>query len=76
MFSETQLASRIDHTLLKPEATADEVCKLAAEAKSHGFAAVCVNPVFVSVVHKALSGSSVRTASVAGVSRPGLYRRG
>ncbi len=38
------IASMIDHTLLKPEATEDMVRSLCSEAKEYGFAAVCVNP--------------------------------
>ncbi|HAH05337.1 MAG TPA: 2-deoxyribose-5-phosphate aldolase, partial [Elusimicrobia bacterium] len=37
----------VDHTLLKPNATQDEVGKLCDEAKKHGFASVCVNPSYV-----------------------------
>lgn len=49
-----ELASRIDHTLLAPEATEADARRLAAEALEHGFAAVCVNPIFVSPVREAL----------------------
>lgn len=41
------VAALIDHTLLKPEATAAAVRKLCAEAREHGFATVCVNPYWV-----------------------------
>ena len=41
------IAPYIDHTLLKPEATREEVVKLAEEARKHGFATVCVNSVHV-----------------------------
>jgi deoxyribose-phosphate aldolase len=43
-----QVAARIDHTLLKPEAGADDIARLCDEAVEHGFATVCVNPVWVS----------------------------
>ena len=42
------LARYIDHTLLKPDATAADIDKLCAEAKQHGFASVCINPFWVS----------------------------
>lgn len=42
------LAARIDHTLLKPEATAAQIDRLCEECLEHGFAAACVNPVWVS----------------------------
>ena len=41
-----QLAEYIDHTLLKPEATAEQVGRLCREARQYGFKAVCVNPWF------------------------------
>src|SRR5664279_3730761 len=41
------LARYIDHTLLRPDASAAEIDKLCAEAKEHGFAAVCINPTWV-----------------------------
>lgn len=59
-------ASFIDHTLLKASATADEIGQLCAEALRYGFAAVCVNPVFVKTARRFLSGSSVKTAAVTG----------
>jgi deoxyribose-phosphate aldolase len=46
--SPAEFARRIDHTLLKPEATAAQIDHLCDEAIEHGFAAVCVNPVWVS----------------------------
>ena len=61
------LAARIDHTLLKAEATRPEVHKLVAEATEHGFASVCVNGVFAADVAKALRASGgVKTCIVAG----------
>ena len=60
------LASRIDHTLLKAEATRPEIHKLIAEATEHGFASVCVNGIFVADVATALRGSPVKTCAVAG----------
>jgi len=62
----TNLASRIDHTILKAEALRPEVHKVVAEATEHGFASVCVNGCFVADVAKALRGSGVKTCGVAG----------
>lgn len=47
--SESELASYIDHTLLKPTATADDIKMLCEEAVRHGFYGVCVNPVRLSL---------------------------
>ncbi len=56
----------IDHTLLKPNATAEDVKKLCSEARDFNFAAVCVNPVWVPLVATELHGSGVKTCSVVG----------
>ncbi len=61
-----RLAQYIDHTLLKPEACAEQIDTLCAEALEHGFAAVCVNPTWVRRAAQALRGSGVRVASVVG----------
>ncbi|ONG56397.1 deoxyribose-phosphate aldolase [Pseudoroseomonas deserti] len=60
------LAKLIDHTLLKPEASAAELGRWAAEAREHGFCSVCVNPVHVKRVSDLLAGSGVKTCSVVG----------
>jgi deoxyribose-phosphate aldolase len=60
------LAKYIDHTLLKPDATAADIDKLCAEAMKHGFASVCINPVWVSRAASILKGSDVAVASVVG----------
>ncbi|HEX9229778.1 MAG TPA: 2-deoxyribose-5-phosphate aldolase, partial [Arthrobacter sp.] len=60
------IASYIDHTLLKPEASEAEVLKVCAEAAEYRFKSVCVNPVWVKTVKKALKGSGVLTCSVVG----------
>jgi deoxyribose-phosphate aldolase len=62
----SDLASFIDHTLLKPEAIEADIRKLCEEAKLHSFKAVCVNPVFVALTRQLLSDSKVLTASVVG----------
>lgn len=62
----TTIAAYIDHTLLKPDASRDDVLGIAAEAAQYGFKSVCVNPLWVSTVAKALEGSNVLTCSVIG----------
>src|SRR3954469_14001466 len=60
------LAKLIDHTLLKPEATRDEVVKLCEEARKHHFASVCVNTTWVPLCKALLSGSDVMVCAVVG----------
>src|SRR5687768_16031315 len=54
------LASHIDHTLLKPEASTAEIHRLVTEAIHHNFASVCVAPVFVARVVTMLRAESAR----------------
>ena len=60
------LAGYIDHTLLRPDATAADIDRLCREAVEHRFAAVCVNPSWVRRAARNLAGSAVRVASVVG----------
>lgn len=60
------LARYLDHTLLKPEASASDIDKLCAEAIEYGFAAVCVNPTWVKRAAENVRGSDVKVASVVG----------
>lgn len=60
------IAHYIDHTLLKPTATSDEIKKLCEEAVLYDFAAVCVPPPFIKLAKKYLSDSSVKVATVIG----------
>jgi len=60
------MAKYIDHTLLKPEATADQVTQLCSEAKTYHFASVCVNPARVSLCSELLKGTDVKVCSVIG----------
>ena len=60
------LAGLIDHTLLKPDATAAEIETLCREALEHTFASVCVNPAWVATCAALLRGSSVAVCSVVG----------
>jgi deoxyribose-phosphate aldolase len=62
----TDLAGFIDHTLLRPDATATEIDAMCAEAIEYGFASVCVNPTWTKRVAEALRGSSVVTCVVVG----------
>lgn len=59
-----ELAQYIDHTLLRPEATAAEIEKLCAEAREHSFKAVCVERQFIPLAVKQLAGSPVLVATV------------
>ncbi len=61
-----KIAGWIDHTLLKPEATAQQVTVLCQEAAQYQFASVCVNPVFVPLAASILKDSGVRVCSVVG----------
>jgi deoxyribose-phosphate aldolase len=63
---EGDLASHIDHTLLKPEATRDELHALAEEARKHRFATVCVNSANVRLMAQFLEGSGVPVCAVVG----------
>jgi deoxyribose-phosphate aldolase len=61
-----ELASLIDHTLLKADATEAELRRYCEEAREHRFCSVCVNPANVALVAEALRGSGVKTCSVVG----------
>ncbi len=61
-----ELAALIDHTLLKPEATEEEVAQVCQEAVEYGFKSVCVNGSWVPFVAGRLKGSSVVVCSVVG----------
>ena len=62
----SDIAPFIDHTLLKADATREEVLKLCDEAKRYGFATVCVNSVNVGTAARALQGSKVLAIAVVG----------
>jgi deoxyribose-phosphate aldolase len=61
-----KVAKLIDHTVLKPEATAEDIDKLCAEAAQYGFYSVCVNPVWVPKAKQLLRGTSVKVCAVVG----------
>lgn len=61
------IARMIDHTLLKPEATKDQIVKLAEEAKEYSFASVCVNPTWVKTAAEILKDTpDVKVCTVIG----------
>jgi len=63
---DTNLAKMIDHTLLKPDATPDQIAQLCFEARKHQFASVCVNPAWVKLCAQLLEGSPVKVCTVIG----------
>ncbi|MEH6904337.1 deoxyribose-phosphate aldolase [Neobacillus drentensis] len=62
----TNIAAMIDHTLLKPEATRQQIESLCQEAIEYKFASVCVNPTWVSTAKELLQGSDVMVCTVIG----------
>lgn len=61
-----KVARMIDHTLLKPDATPDEIRTLCSEARTYSFASVCVNPCYVKMCRDLLRGSVVKVCTVIG----------
>ena len=61
-----ELASYIDHTLLKPEASREQIRAVCEEAKQYHFASVCVNPCWVPLIAEELKGSGVSVCCVIG----------
>ena len=62
----SSIASMIDHTLLKANATQEEIGKLCEEARKYHFASVCVNPGYVALSARLLRGSGVKVCTVIG----------
>lgn len=60
------VASIVDHTQLKPEATSAQIIQLCDEAKEFGFGAVMLNPCYVELAHSRLQGSGVKVGTVVG----------
>ncbi len=60
------LAGMIDHTILKPQASRDEIVTLCDEARRHAFASVCVNPTYVSLCAQLLRLTNVKVCTVVG----------
>lgn len=63
---DARIASVIDHTLLKPDVTAEDLLKVCDEARQYGFATVCVNSANIPLVARQLKGSSVLPIAVVG----------
>ncbi len=64
--SRQQLAKMIDHTLIKPTATRNDIEKLCKEAERYGFGCICVNSMYVSLAKQLLKGTDVKVCSTAG----------
>lgn len=60
------IARFIDHTILKPEATIEDIKKLCQEAVEYHFAAVCINPTYVKLAQEIIKGSGVKVCTVVG----------
>ena len=60
------IAGLIDHTILKPEATRDDITRVCREAKKYNFASVCVNPYWAPLVAAELAGTPVKVCTVVG----------
>ncbi len=58
------IGNKIDHTLLRANATEAEIRQLCSEAKEYEFAAVCVNPYYVKLASELLKDSNVKVATV------------
>ena len=63
---DSSIAASIDHTLLRPDATAADIRKICKEARQYGFASVCVNPYWAGLVAAELAGSPVKVCTVVG----------
>ena len=64
--TKAQIASMLDHTQLKQDATQKDIEKVVREAKKIGAASVCINPYWVSFVHNELAGTDIKTCTVVG----------
>src|SRR5690625_3022238 len=62
----TEIAKMIDHTLLKPESTKEQIVQLCKEARQYGFATVCINPTWVSTAAQELEDFDVGITTVIG----------
>jgi deoxyribose-phosphate aldolase len=61
-----QVAKMIDHTLLQPHATENDIRRLCDEAVRYGFAAVCVSPIYVPLAYHILKGTDIKVCTVVG----------
>lgn len=62
----SDVASYIDHTLLKPDIREEQVVALCKDAAQHNFASVCINPAYIELCSRLLRGSSVKVCTVVG----------
>jgi len=62
----TDIARCIDHTILSPGATEDDIKRICAEAREYNFATVCISPSYVSLAARELEGSPVKVCTVVG----------
>jgi len=65
-YSNAEIASKIDHTILKPETTPADIIKICSEALEYKFASVCVNSCYAALVSEQLENSNVKTCVVVG----------
>ena len=72
----TQLTQMIDLTILRLEATKEDVVRVCEEGKHFNFASVCLNPIWVSQTSKTLKGTGVKVNTVVGFSLWGNSNRG
>jgi deoxyribose-phosphate aldolase len=63
---DAKMAAMIDHTLLKPDATREQLMQICDEAKQYNFATVCVNSANIPLVARQLRGSTVKPIAVVG----------
>ncbi|MEM1830744.1 MAG: deoxyribose-phosphate aldolase [Desulfurococcaceae archaeon] len=61
-----RVAKTIDHTILYPYASEDDIRKLCNEAIEYGFAAVCINPIYIPLAYQILRNTEVRVCTVVG----------
>lgn len=66
MIKKIEFANLIDHTLLKPYSSEDDIKRICQEAIEYGFWSVCVNPSYVSLAFNCVSNTSVKVCSVLG----------
>lgn len=60
------IAKHLEHTLLKPEATVEDIMQLCSEARKYGLFGVCVNPCYVGLARHLLSDTNVKVVTVVG----------
>ena len=65
-YSALNIARLIDHTLLRPEATREDILKVCAEARQYNFASVCLNSCWVPIAASELAGSDIKVCTVVG----------